>query len=56
MKTGGRKRPPRVFNLSINQRFVLLAILGIINDPTTAGLDDSAQAMEYRVPKADPEF
>lgn len=36
----------------VNQLFSLLAILGIINDPTTAGLEDSRQAMEYQVPKA----
>lgn len=35
----------------VNQVFVLLAILGIINDPTTAGLSDSAQAMGYEKPK-----
>lgn len=36
----------------VNQLFSLLAILGVINDPTTAGLEDSRQAMEYQVPKA----
>lgn len=35
----------------VNELFVLLAILGIINDPTTAGLDDSLQAMSYEYPK-----
>ena len=35
----------------VNQVFVLLAILGIINDPTTAGFDDSLQAMSYEIPK-----
>ncbi len=35
----------------VNQVFVLLAILGIVNDPTTAGLSDSAAAMEYQSPK-----
>lgn len=39
----------------VNQLFALLAILGIVNDPTTAGLEDSRQAMEYEAPfrKAD---
>ena len=31
--------------------FGLLAILGIVNDPTTAGLRDSARAMGYEKPK-----
>ena len=31
--------------------FVLLAILGIVNDPTTKGLSDSKLAMTYEVPK-----
>ena len=31
--------------------FLLLAILGIVNDPTTAGTRDSAQAMTYQKPK-----
>lgn len=28
-----------------------LALIGIVNDPTTNGLSDSAQAMAYEVPK-----
>lgn len=32
--------------------FVVLAILGIVNDPTTATLSDSADAMTYIKPKA----
>ncbi len=31
--------------------FVLLAILGIVNDPTTAGIADSDNAMTYHTPK-----
>lgn len=31
--------------------FVVLAILGIVTDPTTAGVSDSDQAMTYEVPK-----
>lgn len=30
--------------------FALLAVLGVINDPTTAGWADSDRAMTYRVP------
>lgn len=35
----------------VNAVFALLAILGIVNDPTTAGLQDSALAMTYTTPK-----
>lgn len=31
--------------------FVVLSILGIVNDPTTAGISDSSQAMTYNEPK-----
>lgn len=34
----------------INAVFGLLAILGIVNDPTTKGLGDSRRAMEYKTP------
>lgn len=33
--------------------FSILAIIGIIADPTTDGLSDSNQAMTYEVPKKD---
>lgn len=35
----------------INTVFLLLAAIGIVNDPTTAGVADSTQAMTYEVPK-----
>lgn len=35
----------------VNAVFALLAILGIVNDPTTAGMTDSAQALTYQAPK-----
>lgn len=35
----------------VNQLFVVLTILGIVNDPTTAGLGDSENALTYQVPK-----
>lgn len=35
----------------VNAVFALLAILGIVNDPTTAGVADSTQAMNYKEPK-----
>lgn len=30
---------------------VVIAVLGVINDPTTSGLGDSAQALTYHKPK-----
>lgn len=35
----------------VNAIFAVLAILGIVTDPTTAGVSDSAQAMTYIEPK-----
>ena len=35
----------------VNALFALLAILGIVADPTTAGIGDSAQALTYSTPK-----
>ena len=37
----------------INALCAVLAILGVGNDPTTAGISDSKQAMTYDKPKAD---
>ena len=37
----------------VNALFALLSILGIVTDPTTAGVSDSAQAMTYTTPKED---
>ncbi len=37
----------------VNALFALLAILGVVNDPTTAGLSDSEQARSYDRPKED---
>ncbi|AGF87700.1 TPA: phage holin [Streptococcus suis] len=31
----------------------ILTVVGIINDPTTAGVSDSEQALDYYEPKAD---
>lgn len=33
--------------------FEILAAIGIVIDPTTAGVSDSAQALQYCVPKED---
>ena len=35
----------------INALFAVLALLGIVADPTTKGVGDSAQAMTYDKPK-----
>ena len=35
----------------VNAMFALMAILGIVTDPTTAGVSDSSQAMTYTEPK-----
>ena len=35
----------------VNATFALLAILGVVNDPTTAGLQDSGLALTYDKPK-----
>ena len=37
----------------VNALFAVLTILGIVADPTTAGISDSKQAMEYDKPRAD---
>lgn len=39
----------------INAVFAVLAILGVVVDPTTAGLSDSNRAMGYSVPNKDVE-
>ena len=35
----------------VNSAFGVLAILGIVTDPTTVGVSDSTQAMTYDEPK-----
>ena len=34
----------------VNAVFGVLAILGVVNDPTTAGVNDSSRAMTYTEP------
>lgn len=34
----------------VNSAFVVLAIVGVVTDPTTSGVGDSAQAMTYNKP------
>ena len=35
----------------VNALFAVLAILGIVTDPTTSGMSDSKQALTYEKPK-----
>ena len=37
----------------VNALFAVLAILGVVTDPTTAGVSDSVQAMTYERPRQD---
>ena len=37
----------------VNAAFILLSVLGIVADPTTAGMRDSHLAMTYEKPKDD---
>ena len=37
----------------VNAVFGVLVILGVVTDPTTSGVSDSAQAMTYKTPKKD---
>lgn len=37
----------------VNAVFAVLVILGVVNDPTTAGTSDSMQALSYKRPKED---
>lgn len=37
----------------VNAVFGVLVILGVVNDPTTAGMSDSKQAQGYHYPKED---
>lgn len=37
----------------VNTLFVVLGTIGVVNDPTTFGLNDSARALEYTEPHRD---
>ena len=37
----------------INVLFAFLVLVGVVNDPTTAGLTDSSRALEYQEPIED---
>ena len=34
----------------VNAVFVVLALMGVVNDPTTQGFEDSTRAMGYELP------
>ena len=40
-------------NLVINSIFTLLAVLGVVTDPTTKGISDSQRALSYTQPASD---
>nr|DAY12481.1 MAG TPA: holin [Caudoviricetes sp.] len=40
-------------NNVVDAVFLLLGLLGIVNDPTTQGFSDSEQALKYKEPKQD---
>ena len=37
----------------VNALFIVLSIIGVVNDPTTSGISDSKQALTYEAPKKD---
>lgn len=39
----------------VNALFAVLSIIGVVNDPTTAGFNDSKLAMTYEKPKPEGE-
>ena len=36
----------------VESEFIILAIVGVVNDPTTSGISDSEQALTYTKPKS----
>ena len=44
---------PHNIQEGVNTFVVILVILGIVTDPTTKGLGDSEQALNYHEPKQD---
>lgn len=41
---------PQNIQAGVNTFIYILVLLGIVNDPTTSGLSDSARALEYKEP------
>ena len=48
----GFKLPDNIADI-VNTFLTLLVLLGVINDPTTAGVGDSPNALTYNEPKKD---
>lgn len=46
----GLKLPDNIGDV-VNTILTLLVLLGVVNDPTTAGIKDSAKALTYDKPK-----
>ncbi len=46
----GLKLPDNIADV-VNTFLTLLVLLGVVNDPTTAGVSDSRQAMDYAEPR-----
>lgn len=44
---------PKNWEEVLNTVLSILILLGVINDPTTAGISDSEQAMDYLRPKGE---
>ena len=49
----GLKLPDNIGDV-VNTFLTLLVLLGVINDPTTAGVGDSPKALTYAEPKKKP--
>lgn len=46
----GLKLPDNIADV-VNTVLILLVLLGVVNDPTTAGVSDSIKALTYTEPK-----
>jgi len=44
---------PKNIQDGVNTFVYVLVLMGVVNDPTTTGLTDSKQAIEYEKPKGD---
>ena len=44
---------PKNIQDGVNTFLYVLVLMGVVNDPTTTGLTDSKQALEYENPKED---
>lgn len=44
---------PKNIQDGVNTFVYVLVLMGVVNDPTTTGLTDSKQALEYENPKED---